>query len=128
VTTEELVWSYFRCLDTEDWATMETLWHEDGEFHAVGARPRHGRDEVLGLFGRLFTPWARHEDRPTRVSIAGDVVTAEVRFTGTTEDGRAVSFDAVDVIDVRDGRIARISNWYDIDYARQSLAGEGATT
>jgi ketosteroid isomerase-like protein len=122
MSTEATIRDYFRCLDEEDWTGMEALWTEDGTLRAVGARPRHGRDEVLGFFGKLFTPWREHEDRPTRIVIAGDVVTAEVLFTGTTQDGREVSFDAVDVFDLREGRIAALSNWYDIALARKSLA------
>lgn len=122
MTTEATIRDYFRCLDEEDWAGMEALWTVDGELRAVGARPRHGREEVLGFFAKLFTPWREHEDRPTRLVIAGDVVTAEVTFTGTTADGREVSFDAVDVFDLREGRIAALSNWYDIALARKALA------
>jgi ketosteroid isomerase-like protein len=45
-----------------------------------------------------------------------------VTFTGTTGDGRTVTFDAVDVFDLRDGRIRRLSNWYDVAYARKMIA------
>lgn len=121
MSAEATIRDYFRCLDEEDWTGMETLWTEDGKLRAVGARPRHGREEVLGFFAKLFTPWREHEDRPTRIVIAGDVVTAEVLFTGTTVDGREVSFEAVDVFDLRAGRIAALSNWYDIALARKAL-------
>jgi len=32
-----------------------------------------------------------------------------------------VSFDAVDVFDLKDGLIRRMSNWYDVAYARSVL-------
>jgi ketosteroid isomerase-like protein len=121
MSAEATIRDYFRCLDEEDWAGMAALWAEDGTLRAVGARPRRGRDEVLEFFGKLFAPWREHEDRPTRIVVAGDVVTAEVLFTGTTQDGREVSFEAVDVFDLRDGRIAAMSNWYDIALARKAL-------
>jgi ketosteroid isomerase-like protein len=119
---EETVRRYFACLDAEDWAQMRTLWQPDAELRAVGARPRRGADEVVAYFSTLFAPWPRHEDRPTRLIVAGDTIVAEVTFTGTTADGREVSFDAVDVFDLRDGLIARETNWYDIAYARKALA------
>jgi ketosteroid isomerase-like protein len=122
MSVEATIHDYFRCLDEEDWVGMEALWTEDGRLRAVGARPRHGRQEVLGFFAKLFAPWREHEDRPTRIVVAGDVVTAEVLFIGTTQDGREVTFDAVDVFDLRDGRIAAMSNWYDIALARKALA------
>ena len=116
---------YFRCLDTEDWQGMAELWCEDGQMRAVGARPRDDREGVLSFFGKLFTPWVVHEDRPTRLVISerDQTVLAEVTFYGTTQDGREVAFDAVDVFDFRDGRIAKLTNWYDIDFARKSLTG-----
>jgi ketosteroid isomerase-like protein len=120
----EVVLRYFQCLDTEDWAGMTEIWCEDGKLRAVGARPRDDRDGVIGFFSKLFTPWVKHRDTPTRLVISerDQTVLAEVTFTGTTQDGREVTFDAVDVFDVRDGRIAKLTNWYDIDLARKSLA------
>jgi ketosteroid isomerase-like protein len=122
MTTEETIRDYFRCLDEEDWEGMRRLWTDDGALRAVGARPRSGREEVLGFFEKLFDPWREHEDRPVRIVVAGDVVTADVLFLGTTTDGREVSFEAVDVFDLRDGQIAKMSNWYDIALARKALA------
>lgn len=123
---KQVVRSYFVCLDTEDWKTMRTLWHPDAELRAVGARPRHGVDEVVGYFSRLFTPWPRHTDAPMRFISSGSTHVVEVTFTGTTPDGRDVTFDAVDVFDLEDGRIRRLSNWYDVAYARRILS-EGTT-
>lgn len=120
---------YFRCLDTEDWAGMREIWRPDGKLRAVGARAREDREGVIGYFSKLFDPWPQHEDRPTRmvVSERDGMVIAEVTFFGTTADGRAVSFDAVDVFDIADGAIAKLSNWYDIDYARKAIAAPPAT-
>lgn len=125
---ERTVRRYFTCLDTEDWSQMRELWHEDGELRAVGARPRSGVDDVIGYFSGLFSPWPQHEDRPTRLIASGDTIVAEVTFTGTTPDGREASFDAVDVFDLRDGRIARLTNWYDIAYARRVVAAPREAT
>ncbi len=117
-----LVERYFECANTEDWDGMRELWHDDAEFVAVGARPRVGREEIVAYFPHIFSLWSEHRDEPTRILVAGDVVTAEVRFTGRTPGGKRVEFDAVDVIDVRDGKILRLTNWYDIAYARKQLA------
>jgi ketosteroid isomerase-like protein len=127
MSNEETVRAYFMCLDTEDWDRMRTLWTEDCELLAVGTRPRRGRDEMIGYFSGLFTPWPTHQDKPVRVIADGDAIAVNVTFTGVTPDGRDVAFDAVDVFDLRDGRIARLTNWYDLAYARKVLA-EGAAT
>jgi ketosteroid isomerase-like protein len=120
----QVVLRYFRCLDTEDWEGMAEIWCRDGVLRAVGARPRDDRDAVIEYFSKLFRPWVKHEDKPTRLVISerDGTVLAEVTFTGTSRDGLEHTFDAIDVFDFRDGRIARLSNWYDIDYARKSIA------
>jgi ketosteroid isomerase-like protein len=120
---EQQVQAYFESLDSEDWERMRGLWHVRGEMSAVGARPRHGREEVMGLLEKLFVPWKVHRDRPVRTIVAGEVAAVEVEFTGTTHDGRDVVFAAVDVIDFEDGLIRKLSNWYDVDYARRTLSG-----
>src|SRR5438445_3677990 len=99
MNNREVVRRYFRCLDEEDWKTMGTLWHEDSELMATGARPRRGREEVLGYFSKLFGPWPAHADTPTRMIESGSTIVAEVTFTGRTADRREVSFDAVDIFD-----------------------------
>lgn len=124
----ETVQAYFECLDTEDWSRMEALWCENGELRAVGARPREDRSEVLGYFAKLFAPWPSHEDKPTRLICDGDTIVAEVTFTGTMANGQRVSFDAIDVFDFEAGRIRRMSNWYDIAYARRVIAEDPATS
>jgi ketosteroid isomerase-like protein len=126
MSPEDVVLSYFRCLDSEDWDTMRTLWHPESELRAVGTRPRRGVEQVIGYFSGLFTPWPRHTDAPTRLICNGETVVAEVTFTGTTPDGRDVTFDAIDVFDLEDGLIRRFSNWYDIAYARRVLS-DGTT-
>lgn len=118
---EEAVQGYFTCLDTEDWVTMRTLWHPNAELRATGARPRQGVDEVIGYFSKLFAPWPRHTDAPTRFISEGNTIVVEVTFTGTTVDGRDVVFDAVDVFDLEAGLIRRLTNWYDVAYARSVL-------
>lgn len=102
---------------------MAELWREDAELRAVGTRPRHDRDGVIAFFSKLFLPWPDHEDKPTRLVISerDQTVLAEVTFSGTTGDGREVAFDAVDVFDFRGERIAKLTNWYDVDYARRAL-------
>ena len=124
----QVVLRYFTCLDTENWPQMVELWASAGRLRAVGARPRDGRDEVIQYFAKLFDPWPAHRDHPERLIIAPEeeTVVAEVTFIGTTPDGREVRFEAIDVFDFADGLIAKMTNWYDIDYARRSLTAPAA--
>jgi ketosteroid isomerase-like protein len=122
MTNDQVISRYFLCMNNEDWDGMRELWHEDAVMRATGARIREGREQVLDLLSKLFVPWAQHTDAPTRIIPAGDTVTVEIRFSGTTHAGRRATFDAVDVFDLRDGRIASLSNWYDIAFVRKLLA------
>ena len=119
-----VVLRYFECLDTENWEGMREIWHEDGRLRAVGARPRDDREGMVAYFSKIFEPWHEHVDKPTRliVSERDGTVVAEVTFTGRTAGGREVSFDAIDIFDLVDGRITKLTNWYDIDYARKAIA------
>ena len=115
--------SYFDALNDEDWDGFGIIWAEDASVHAVGARPRHGVGEVLDLYKKIFEHWPRHVDIPGRTFIDGDTVTVEVHFVGTTDEGRDVEFDAIDVIDLEDGRIKRITTWYDTARVSELIAG-----
>jgi len=117
-----LVERYFAAINADDFEALAGVWAPDARFEAVGARPREGVGEIVAMYRRLFEPWAVHRDEPTRILQDGDTLTVEVRFSGTTHDGRELSFDAVDVIDVADGRIQRLSNWYDIAFVRRAMA------
>ena len=115
------VTTYFEAINAEDWDRLGTVWHEDAELLAVGARPRSGRDSVMGYYPKTLAPWTEHRDTPTRYLVAGDTVTAEIHFTGRSADGLDVAFDAVDVFDLADGRIRRLTNWYDVAVVRALL-------
>lgn len=116
-----VVQAYFDALNAEDFTRLEQTWAVDGELRAVGSRPRRGIDELMAYFRPLFDPWAEHLDQPTRCIGSGDAVAVEVRFTGRTHGGTALTFDAVDVFDLADGRIARLSTWYDLVWVRKQL-------
>lgn len=122
VANIRVVKRYFRYLNSDDWQGLGTIWHKDAELCAVGARRRTGVDEIVTYYQKIFSLWNTHVDRPTRFLVSGNAVTVEVAFTGTTPSGRCVEFDAVDVIDIIDGRISKLSSWYDIAYARLQLA------
>ncbi len=38
---------------------------------------------------------------------------------GELADGRPIEFDAVDVFDMRDGKLWKMSSWFDIDHIRR---------
>lgn len=70
---------------------------------------------------KAFAAWAVHQDAPHGFIFDGDSAACGIHFTGTTHDGREVSFDCVDIFRFRDGRIAELSTWYDLGPVRAAM-------
>ena len=85
-------------------------------------RARSGPDEAIAYFQRAFAGWRTHIDLPEHLIISGDRVVAEVRFDGISIAGVELSFNAVDIFTFRDGRIARLTSWYDGERVKRQLA------
>ena len=115
--------AYFAAVNAEDWAALAGLWEPDAELVATGARPRHGREEIVAYYPGVLAGYAEHEDRPVRRITDGSTVVVEVSFTGRTMDGRRVAFDAIDVFDLAGPRIRRLSTWYDTAAVRRQVDG-----
>jgi uncharacterized protein (TIGR02246 family) len=117
------VTGYFAAVNAEDWAALADLWEPDAELVATGARPRHGREDIMAYYPRVLAGYAEHEDTPVRRLKDGSTVVVEVSFTGRTTAGRPVVFDAVDVFDLAGPRIRRLSTWYDTAAVRRQVDG-----
>lgn len=119
--TPKAVSTYFEALNSEDWDRLATVWAEDAELAAVGSRPRQGRAEVMAYFRSIFKPWSSHLDSPTRIITAQDTVVVEVEFTGVSQSGKELTFDAVDIFDLNNGEILKLTTWYDLSWLRKQL-------
>ena len=49
----------------------------------------------------------------TRLLVDGQAAAVEIAFAGTLPNGKAVAFDAVDIIDTDGESITRVVSWYD---------------
>jgi ketosteroid isomerase-like protein len=122
----EAIRRYFDGLNNEDWEDFTGIWTEDAELVGVGARTRKGRGDVMTYYSTVLVPYPVHHDDPYAIHVSGDVVTVEIAFTGETHEGVAVEFEAVDVFTLRDGRISRLTTWYDVDRVRKLATRPGA--
>jgi ketosteroid isomerase-like protein len=113
--------AYFNGLNTEDWQGLEALMCEDAELWAPGA-DRRGAPAVAAYFRDALAPYPDHRDEPGRRFIDGSTAVVEIRFVGRMATGAPMEFDAVDVFDLRDGQIARLTSWYDSHEVRRTLA------
>jgi ketosteroid isomerase-like protein len=112
--------AYFGGLDGEDWASLAALFADDAELVAPGAH-RRGAAAVAQYFRDALAPYPDHHDRPGRRFVAGSTATVEIHFSGRMANGAAIEFDAVDVFELHDGRITRLTSWYDSHEVRRSL-------
>ncbi|MCE3551644.1 nuclear transport factor 2 family protein [Pseudonocardia sp. RS11V-5] len=117
-----VVEGYFAAINSDSFADLAAVFADDVEIHTVGATPVVGREAALAHFPKVLASYAEHEDRVTRwIETPGAIVT-EIDFEGKLADGRPVVFCALDVFDLRDGRIAKVTTWYDTrDVRRQVL-------
>jgi uncharacterized protein (TIGR02246 family) len=126
-STPAAVERYFAAVNDEDWAAIRELFAPDAELRAVGAPPRHGRDEIAAHFPKVLAALPVHHDEPTRAVVADRTVLVEIHFTGRTAEDRTVEFDAVDVFDLaEDGTIVRLSTWYDTAAVARMAQGDAA--
>lgn len=108
-----VVVKYFDCVNSDDFEGLAALFHEDASSRPVDAPPLVGRDAVLSMYPQVLAPFPAHLDDPVRILVSGQTAAVDIHFTGTMTDGKVIEFDAVDVIECEDGRIKRISYWYD---------------
>ena len=119
----ETIQSYFTALNTEDWELMATVLDPELDLVPSGSRPRTGSDKAIAMFQKIFERFPVHQDNPTRFICDGSTVVVEITFNGATADGRELSCDAVDIFDGRDGRICRLSQWFDTAALAAMLGG-----
>jgi ketosteroid isomerase-like protein len=122
MTVPRAVQRYFECINGEDWDGLREILAPDVELRPVGVPPRHGVEAAVDYYATLLAGFPAHDDQPTRFLVSGDSVTVEIHYEGRTTSGVPVAFDAVDVFDLEDGRIQRISIWYDTHDVRRQVA------
>jgi ketosteroid isomerase-like protein len=117
-----VVEAYFAAINADAFAELAGVFAEDVEIHTVGAEPVVGREAALVHFPEVLANYAEHSDRVTRWIETRDAIVTEIDFAGKLTDGRPVVFPALDVFDLRDGRIARVTTWYDTRDVRRQVA------
>jgi ketosteroid isomerase-like protein len=121
-SSREVVERYFAAVNSEDYDTLRRVLHPDIELTACMSRPRHGIESVIRFFAAVFGRYPVHSDIPTRLICDGDAVVANIHFEGRSDAGIDITFDAVDVFDLADGRIRRLSQWFDSADLQRQLA------
>ena len=119
---EATIRAYFEGINAERYDRVAALFAPDGVLIAPGTPPRRGPAEIEEYFRSALRIYPEHFDDPTRTVVAGSTATVEIHFTGALASGARMEFDAVDVFDMdAEGRIARLSSWYDSHAVRGQL-------
>ena len=127
LSSRAVVERYFAAVNAGDFDTLRQVLHPDIELTACMSRPRQGVESVVAFFDAVFGRYPEHSDIPTRLICDGNSVVAEIHFEGRSDTGAEIVFEAVDVFDVVDGRIRRLSQWFDsADLQRQLRSPEPA--
>jgi ketosteroid isomerase-like protein len=121
MNVRELVAAYFDRMNAEDWEGLGQLFHEEAELEAPGFGRKRGREQVQAYFRSALSIYPVHYDDPVRVVISGDTATVNIHYEGDLANGHHLSFDAVDVFDMRDGLIGELTSWYDSFEVRRAL-------
>jgi ketosteroid isomerase-like protein len=117
----DAVAAYFRSVDAEDLVTLGSLFDADAVVMAAGAGERRG-ERILNFYKNVFKKFPVHRDAPTRILEIGQTVVAEIEFTGRSSSGVEVAFPAVDIFDLQDGKIVRLTQWVDTSALERKLA------
>ncbi|WP_420620252.1 nuclear transport factor 2 family protein [Candidatus Poriferisocius sp.] len=115
---------YFVALNGEDWDLMASVLHPELDLIPSGSRPRIGSDKAIAMFQKIFERFPIHQDNPTRFICDDNTVVVEIAFNGATQEGQEVSFVAVDIFDVDNGKIFRLSQWFDTAALAAALQGQ----
>jgi hypothetical protein len=121
----EAIRRYFAGVNAEDWDDFRGIWHEDAEVDVVGGMRFRGLDEIMAYYPRVLAGFPVHHDDPYGIHVSGDVVTVEIAFEGETLAGVPAAWEAVDVFHLHDGRVRRLTTWYDLDEVVRFLRASG---
>jgi ketosteroid isomerase-like protein len=101
------------------------FWHEDGEYHAAREDPDSAVHRGIDAVRRQFANWLEaYPDLRVEVldaQASGDMVLLWVRFVGHgASSGIPLEMDLAHLYTMRDGRAARVVEYFDRDEAREA--------
>jgi uncharacterized protein len=124
---EEFVRAGYANFNSGDRTPTADWWHEDAVFVAAREDPdsatHDGLPAVIAQYARWVEAYPDLTVEPLDVRAAGDRVFAWVRFSGTgAESGLPMGMELAHIWSLRDGKIARIEEYFDRD---EGLAAAG---
>jgi len=112
--SERIVRAYFAAVNETRLGDLVALFAPDASLHFPMSDPIVGREAIGQFYANVLQFYPERFDDVRRLffSPEGDVA-VEIHFEGTTQTGRRVVFEAVDLFTIREGRIQRLQIFYD---------------
>jgi ketosteroid isomerase-like protein len=98
--------------------TDDTVFHLHG-----GSEPANGRSATRDAFATALAAWPDIRFDRKRVYIGAEHFVSEYEMSATTAEGQLLVCDGVDVLAVKDGRVARKDTYLDWPALQQQQAG-----
>lgn len=112
MTPEEIAPRFFDHMSDHDLAAIEPLLHPSVEFHFPKTEPIVGRDRVLRFFGVLFRKYPTLTFEIQRVICEGSLAAVHWTNEGTGKTGEPYRNEGVTILEVTDGAIRFMSDFF----------------
>jgi ketosteroid isomerase-like protein len=114
--------AYFDAVHAGSTEALAQAFAEDAEIQFPMREPVMGRANIAAFYADVFKFYVKRHDEITRWFHSVDgTVAAQIHFDGTTNTGREVVFDAIDVFTTKNGLIQRLWIVYDSAKVLQML-------
>ncbi|MEK6662955.1 MAG: nuclear transport factor 2 family protein [Pseudomonadota bacterium] len=112
---EQGVAAYFAALSAMDEAGWLAVFARNGALHdPADAPPCIGEEALRGFFRAASGAFASLSIRPENLFVCGSQAAVKFHGEGVGKNGRAVSFDGIDLFDMNvEGRIQRVRGYWD---------------
>ncbi len=122
-TPSDVVREFCAAIDRKDLANVESLLDEEAVYHNIGSEPAVGRDAALAAVKFQFDMFDPIAFRITNLAQDGDIVLTE-RVDEVTANGVTAPVPVMGTFEVKDGRIVKWRDYFDMGLTGKLLSGE----
>jgi len=126
-TAADVVRDFCTAIDHKDLAAVEALLDEQVVYHNIGSEPAVGREASLAAVKFQFDMFEPIVFRIRNIASDGNTVLTE-RVDEITANGVMAPVPVMGTFEVRDGRIVRWRDYFDMGFVGKLMAGEDAAS
>jgi len=121
--TAEIVETYFRLVNEEDFESFFKLFHPEVEFRAPFGFRARGVENVKPFYLQVPVNFPEHVDTPVEILTSGNRAAVLIDFRGRNRQGTPVTFRASDWFVIENGKIRSLEIFFDTYELRRQAAG-----